>query len=322
MATRLQTIPGRHVAGAILALIGVVAYVHATIFAQIIAWKLAPDVASLAAKRSVEHDGAVSTPPPGDHATSARAILDRNPFDSTTPRPLDARPGANAGEPAVLDRDHCENAPPCDGMRALIVVSSPADPDWSMAALSSGASPTRLVRTGDDIGGKTVRVIEWNRVVLSSGASLCQLQMFRTSKAPAAIASQAARPPPLDAQASEVPGNIASRIQKVSATEINVDRQVVDRILENQAELFKRFRIVPEKRNGANVGIRLLGIDPNSLAGMLGLQNGDQLQTINGLDMTSPEKILEAYARLRTADHLTVQVNREGKDVNIDLNIR
>ena len=55
---------------------------------------------------------------------------------------------------------------------------------------------------------------------------------------------------------------------------------------------------------------------------MLGMENGDRLQTINGFDMTSPEKALEAYARLRSADHLTIQVNRRGANMNIDYNIK
>lgn len=38
--------------------------------------------------------------------------------------------------------------------------------------------------------------------------------------------------------------------------------------------------------------------------------------------MASPEKALEAYARLRTADHLTVQLNRKGKPTNLDFNIK
>jgi general secretion pathway protein C len=70
------------------------------------------------------------------------------------------------------------------------------------------------------------------------------------------------------------------------------------------------------------VNWRSIGIGPGTLAGLLGLENGDRLQTVNGFDMTSPEKLLEAYARLRTADHLTVQVNRGGKNVNVDLNVK
>jgi general secretion pathway protein C len=109
---------------------------------------------------------------------------------------------------------------------------------------------------------------------------------------------------------------------KVSATEYNIDRGVVDKILENQADLMRQARIVPEQENGKVVGIRLFGVRPDTLLGVLGMENGDRLQTINGFDMASPEKALEAYARLRTADHLTVQVNRRGQNTNLDYNIK
>jgi general secretion pathway protein C len=119
-----------------------------------------------------------------------------------------------------------------------------------------------------------------------------------------------------------VPADIASRIQKVSDTEFNVDRGVVDKILENQADLMRSARIVPENKDGKMVGIRLFGIRPDTLLGTLGLQNGDRLETINGFNMASPEKALEAYARLRTAQNLNVKVNRRGAPVSIDYRIK
>jgi len=321
----------RYFAGVILALIAAAAYFQASGITQLVGSALAPDEKSLAgAPGGAARSAAAASATPEDHATSARWILERNPFDSVTPRPLDAPPSSSdAGTAGVVDLEHYENAPPCDGFKALIIVAS-ADPAWSMAALSGGGSPTtKLVRIGEEIGGKTVQIVEWNRVVLSYGSSLCQIQMFRSSKvAGTAPAAPAAAPgPPAGAAAvvggaTAVPADIASKIQKVSATEFNVDRQVVDKILENQAELMRSARIVPEQENGKVVGIRLFGIRPDTLLGTLGLENGDRLQTINGFDMASPEKALEAYARLRTADHLTVQVNRRGQNTNIDFNIK
>ena len=76
----------------------------------------------------------------------------------------------------------------------------------------------------------------------------------------------------------------------------------------------RQARIVPEQENGKVVGIRLFGVRPDTLLGMLGMENGDRLQNINGFDMTSPEKALEAYARLRTADHLTVAGQPQGSE--------
>ena len=74
-----------------------------------------------------------------------------------------------------------------------------------------------------------------------------------------------------------MPKDIADKIHKVSETEFNVERSVVDTILENQAELMRSARIVPEKEGDKIVGIRLFGIRPDSLLGTLGIENGDRL---------------------------------------------
>src|SRR5262245_27864626 len=186
-----DTVLKRYFAGMILALLAIAAYFQASEITQLVGSALSPDEKALAGPSP----GAFRPPPMAsaavdDHATSARWILERNPFDSVTPRPLDAPPSAGDAGPAIVDLEHYENAPPCDGVKALIIIAA-ADPAWSMAALSGGGtSATKLVRIGEEIAGKTVQIVEWNRVVMSSGSSLCQLQMFRSAKtaAPAAAA--------------------------------------------------------------------------------------------------------------------------------------
>jgi general secretion pathway protein C len=79
---------------------------------------------------------------------------------------------------------------------------------------------------------------------------------------------------------------------------------------------------VPEQKDGKVLGIRLFGIRPDTLLGTLGLQNGDRLEAINGFNMGSPEKALEAYARLRTASNLNVKVSRKGAPLSIDYRIK
>jgi general secretion pathway protein C len=114
---------------------------------------------------------------------------------------------------------------------------------------------------------------------------------------------------------------MASKITKVSDTEFTVERSLVDEILENQAELMRSARIVPEKEGDEVVGIRMFGIRSGSLLSHLGMQNGDRLESINGFQMTDPQKALEAYGRLRSADSLKVQINRKGTPMTLDFNI-
>jgi len=218
------------------------------------------------------------------------------------------------------------SAPDCDGVHVLIIAAS-ADPDWSFAALETQKDKGKSIlrRRGGEVDGKTVKFIGWDRVWMTTPPSnqLCQTQMFK----PPTVASgpAAPAPPPAAMPAGGAPGvadDIKKGIQRVGPNEFNVDRGVVDKILENQAELMRQARIVPEQENGKVVGIRLFGVRPDTLLGTLGMENGDRLEKINGFDMTSPEKALEAYARLRTADHLTVSVNRKGQAMNLDYNIK
>jgi general secretion pathway protein C len=122
--------------------------------------------------------------------------------------------------------------------------------------------------------------------------------------------------------APALPSEISQKIQKVSETEFNVDRSVIDNVLENQAQLMRSARIVPEQKDGKTVGIRLFGIRQDTLLGTLGMQNGDRLETINGFEMSNPQKALEAYARLQTATSLTVQLTRRGKPLTITYQIK
>jgi general secretion pathway protein C len=338
----LDQVLKRHFWAVALVLVGVAAFLDASGITQIIGAGLGADDKQLATPPLL------SKAPPGSgsaspHSTDAKAILDRNPFDSVT-GPLHAPALVASDEPASLapppDLTDPWEAPPCEGVKVLIIAAS-TDPEWSFAAFStsgSSASPsaspsagekggeggkTVLRRRGGDVEGKSVEFIGWDRVWLKSSGARCQAEMFKPG-APAPSASHAA-PAPMPAAsggATAVPPEIAKGVVKVGPTEFNVDRGVVDKILENQAELMRQARIVPEQENGKLVGIRLFGVRPDTLLGVLGMENGDRLEKINGYEMTSPEKALEAYARLRTADHLTVSVNRRGSDMNLDYNIK
>jgi general secretion pathway protein C len=109
-------------------------------------------------------------------------------------------------------------------------------------------------------------------------------------------------------------------IDAVTDTEYSLDRRLVELLLEDQVRLMRSVRIVPVSTNGRTYP-RLFGIGPDSLLRMLGFQNGDCLETINGFDLSTPERAMEAYARLRTADHLEVRVRRRGQTVTLHYDV-
>lgn len=276
---------------------------------------LTPDAGRLAEAPLGAALPALAEKPP--RTTAADAILARNPFDHGT-GPLDTK-DPFAGEPeATLDTSDPTHAPRCEGVTVRVIAAS-SEPDWSLTVLSSpDAKGARLVRRGGAVGRKTVHFVGWDRVWLREGGALCQVGLHDGAATPSKTTVPAPAPAP---GASGIDSVLRKGIVRVSSTEHEIDRGVVEKILENPAELL-RARVVPEQEGGRVVGLRLLGVRPDSLLALLGVENGDRLGAINGFELTTPEKILEAYARLRTADKLSLSVTRRGQPMTLDYAIR
>lgn len=316
----------------LLGLVAFVAYLQASGTMQLVGAAMTEPAGSAGLALTVPRGPSTATKTP----KSAKIIMSRNAFDSVTgPVDPDSKPIELKVAESKPDLSDPLAVPICEGTKALIITES-ADPVWSVAALQgTGETAPKLRRVGDDVVGKQVAYIGYNprqqspAVWLVSGATLCQVLMFAPA-VPVATAVAAAAPPgaggapgaPPARGPSKVSQDIASKIQKVSDNEFHVDRAVVEKILSDQTELMKSARVVPDTQDGKVVGVRLFGIRPDTLLGVLGMQNGDRLETINGFDMASPEKALEAYMRLRTADGLKVQLNRRGQPMNIDYKIK
>jgi general secretion pathway protein C len=326
----------RYFAVAVCLLIGVAAYFQAAGMGHLVASSVSLDPSAMPSARPPAHKP-VAAPVNQDHSTSASAILSRNPFDSVT-GPLDGQkielPTPVAKE--ETNRDPYDD-PHCDSAKVLLIVAS-EDAQWSFASIAGPDGKPVLRRQGDEVNGHPIYFIGdlrseqrrkndsrnlYDRVWLNMGSSRCQMEVGgKAPVKPAAPVSEPASTGRPRRGGSKVPPEIASRIKKRSETEFDVERSVVDSILENQAELMKSARIVPEKEGDKVVGIRLFGIRQDSLLGTLGLENGDRLSSINGFEMSDPQKALEAYSKLRSADRLTISINRHGKPMNIDFNIK
>jgi general secretion pathway protein C len=299
-----------------LMLVGTAAFLDARAVSHLVGAVLSPPPAPLALPPLArQHDPARAadrTP----HETSARALCARNPFDSQS-GPLGAEPLASTDAlDAPADLVDPMTAPACEGVKVLIIAKA-EDPDWSFAAFSAtvdGTDTTVLRRRNGDVGDKKLELVGQDRVWLRTRKTRCQAKLFDHL----AGVTPVARP----ATASALDPIIARGIRKTGPNELDIDRAALDKILEDQAELMRTTRAVPEQDKGRTVGLRLSGIEEGSVLAVLGLANGDRLERINGFDVASPEKALEAYARLRDSDQLLVEVNRRGVDQTLAYRIR
>ena len=220
--------------------------------------------------------------------------------------------------------------PPCDGSMRLVgaFVRVRREED-SFAAITSSTGEALLYQPGMEIDGREVVTVQRNRVILRPrSGSLCSLSMFAEDPRLATAVVPRAAPvrPAVRAAATKAGGMdqaaLEQGITRVNERQYTIERSLVTRLLANQAALMRTARVIPHEEGGRVVGVKLYGIRRSSLLGRLGIQNGDMLRTINGYDMTAPDSALEAYARLRQADRITINLQRRGSDQTIDYQIR
>jgi len=135
--------------------------------------------------------------------------------------------------------------------------------------------------------------------------------------AAAPVQEQPSGEPVDDLQAS-----IDNGIKKIDENNFEIDKALVDKVLANPMAVAKGARVVPAVKNGQPDGFKLYAIRPSSVYAKLGLTNGDTLQSINGFELTSADKALEVYTKLREATSLEVNVTRRGKPMTLKYSIR
>jgi general secretion pathway protein C len=136
--------------------------------------------------------------------------------------------------------------------------------------------------------------------------------------------------PPAQATAAAVPNKdtdpfaaeLANGIKKLSEHNYELKRNTLESVLGNMALLSRSARIVPEMKDGKAAGFRLFAVRPDGPFAMIGMQNGDIISSINGLEITSPEKALEVYSKLKSASHLSLGMERNSQKITKEYNIR
>jgi S1-C subfamily serine protease len=81
-------------------------------------------------------------------------------------------------------------------------------------------------------------------------------------------------------------------------------------------------RIAFELRDGQGVGFRFFAVRPDSPLAGIGIQDGDVVTRIAGVDVTSPDRMPEVYARLSSRGCASMTVERQGEPIELSFNLR
>lgn len=270
----------------------------------------------------------VSVPPPslsqvmgGQNGRDISQIMARNIFCSTCEPavevPTKTEPG---GEPASN-----EPVKTSLNLKLLATLVSDEDKAWSFAAIEdSSDETTRMFAIGTKVTGEAVVTDIMDRRVLLLNGSRNEYLDLDSGEHANQIEQNTPSPMVSFRTPSALPEwqDVAKGIRKIGEAKYEIDRAALNKVLANTTMLARSARIVPSVRNGKPNGFKLYAIRPGSLYSLLGMFNGDTISAINGHAITTPDKALEVYTKLRSASHVTISFARRGTQVTHEYNIR
>lgn len=248
-------------------------------------------------------------------AATAREITEINLFCPTcVPQP--EVPGETAGP--VVPGEIKSRLP-----LMLLATMESDDPDYSMATvLDTQSQALSAYIKGDAIrDGVILERVERGRIVFKNGEQAEYIEIGGTP--PPAAATP--KTPAVKTEAKKSPSGIEGMDSSIKCSDENncvVDRAFVNKLLANPAALAKEARVVPAIRNGQTKGFKFYGIRPGSLPKALGIKNGDMVTSVNGHELTGLDQAMGLYAKLRNAGHLSVTIERKGRPVQKEIDIK
>jgi hypothetical protein len=112
------------------------------------------------------------------------------------------------------------------------------------------------------------------------------------------------------------------RIKKIDDHTFEVDRELVKELVSGAVKPgAMRVQPLPDG-NGGMKGLKLFGIKGTSLAGTVGLQNGDTLVAINNNKIQNAQSLLDVYTHIDTMNVVELDGTRAEKPLALTLRLR
>jgi len=200
---------------------------------------------------------------------------------------------------------------------AIMYAPPPRDPAGSLAVVRDTEDLSiHALAVGDQLRGATIAEVGPTRILLRQGERTQYLDLLAPREA------QPPAPVPATTRADPLSAELARGVRKLGEGSYEIERATLNAVLANTPSLVQGARILPELRDGRSVGFRLSAVRPDGPFARIGLRNGDLLSAINGLPLMAPESALEAFVKLRSASHLSLALERDGRRMTHDYKIR
>ena len=254
------------------------------------------------------------------------ALADRNMFCSSCRRAAaaDAAPvvAADGTPPATslplrLIATHVAAGRPGSGRSAATVLHDPSGSQGAFALGDRLPGAGAIVR----IGGRSV---DFENPAAGRVERLALDEKKAPPAAPAGDRTPAGEEQRPDARRHERAGadpalqaQLDSGVRAIDETTFEVDRKLVEDVLARPQAAARGARIVPRAD-----GLRVFAVKPDSAHARLGLRSGDIIHAVNGIDLSSADKMLQAITQLRNESSIALSITRRSEPVTLNYRVR
>ncbi len=215
------------------------------------------------------------------------------------------------GPAAAGDGKNLPVSPP-GNYTLLGTVAGPKGYSWAIL-LDKASKKQQLFRVqGNFDGGKILSI------------SRKQIEIERQGKRETLNISEETSPkvPVKPASAPMPPPPRGEEVKKLAPNRFLVNREDVSAAVGDINQFMTQARLKPHFEAGKPTGYSVSEVVPGSLMEKLGLRNNDVIKKVNGLPISRPEEVMQAYAQLQRDSNIELEVERSGRSEVLKYEIR
>lgn len=253
----------------------------------------------------------------------SRAILKRNIFDSTVgslewleaPPPRAQEEAEKAGDPAeAATTPEAAAIADCASDLRLTAVFMSEDETRSFAVMQRGATAAKQVNIGGELDQvRLLALAPTLAYVREPNGVTCRLLLYRSVTTPTPVAAQAkAEPKKPAAKAGLSEADLDAGITSLGGDNYRVSRELITRAMLDASSVVRGTKFLPQAGEKRSNGVKIQGLNNKAALHKLGVRNNDILRSLNGIDLSTPDGMLGAYALLKQESTLTLAITRGG----------
>lgn len=219
-------------------------------------------------------------------------IIERNIFNSSANN-LEALASGNTG-PVYKSN-----------LNAKLLGTVAGSPEYAYAVIQLN-NDINVYRVKDSIGNAIVLAIERKKVILLHNGAKEELSMYEEG----------------NQGVENAPSIGGYNIQKVGQSSYVIPESQFKSATQNMGELLTQARVVPNIEGNRINGYRIFAITPGSIYANIGLQDGDIIHSVNGIQVTTPESALQLFQQLQNERRFTVSIDRNGQPMTLNYTVQ